>query len=108
MSATELSKEEVIMFIENDEKIVSALKLVQNIHPDCKFWAVPMLPGDHFVTIFCKYKGVTFGELCDLVKSIFPEMESEAEFEPKISLILNEGVPELTLENLYDVGEVLK
>lgn len=108
MSAIELSKEEVVMFIENDEKIVNALRLIQDAHPDCKFWAVPMFIGDHFVNVFCKYDGVTFEELCGLVKSIFPTMEDEADSEPEISLMLYEGIPELTQKHLYDISEVLR
>lgn len=108
MSANDLSRDEVIAFIKSNDKIVSALKLIQEAHPECKFWAVPMWHGDHFVNIFCKYEDATFEELCELVKPIFPTMESESEGKPKISLMLLEGIPELTQENLYDVSEVLK
>lgn len=103
----ELSRDEVIEFIKSDEKILRALKRIQIVHPECKFWAIPMRHGDHFVSIFCKYYDATFDELCAIVRPIFPQMKSEAEGIPKIPLLLYECLIELPQENLYDVSEVV-
>lgn len=103
----ELSRDEVIEFIKSDEKILRALKRIQIVHPECKFWVIPMRHGDSTIYVFCQYEDVDLEELCSLVDSVYPTQYEEDSTNPRIPLILYDGLPNLIVTNLYDLNAVI-
>lgn len=101
------SKSEVLDFVKSNNDIVASFKLIHKAHPECKFWAIPMSEGDSSLYVFCQYEDVELEELCSLVTDVYPTMYEEDPTNPRIPLILYDGLPNLIVTNLYDLNEVV-
>jgi hypothetical protein len=99
------TRNEILEFIRSHDDVHRALCLVKKSHPDSLLWALPRLNDDKYVVVVCKYPNVTFEDLWDIVKPIFPSMAYDSDEFPSLPLVLLEGPDALTIQNMIDITE---